>query len=158
MLPVLSALPLEWADAERPSKRADEAREIMRDRDEEDWPAVVLALSLTQAGSVAIWTQDTDMAVSKLPIITTGCARPARGWPLASIRFDGPTDGLTRVLGPQMAAPGGTEEGRIVLRTALSGPLRTAPSRVRKPLLYPLSYGGKGAQGSRGLFEERLAA
>ena len=72
LLPVLAALPVEWAHAQRYSKHEDEARDVMRGRDEEDWPTVALALSLTRTGSVAIWTQDKDFAVSGLPVITTG--------------------------------------------------------------------------------------
>ena len=72
LLPVLAALPLEWAEAERYSEHEDEARKLMPGRDEEDWPTVALALSLTDTGSVAIWTQDKDFAASGLSVITTG--------------------------------------------------------------------------------------
>ncbi len=50
-----------------------ESRRRLKGRDEDDWPVVALALELkSQRKSFAIWTQDKDFEVSRLPILTTG--------------------------------------------------------------------------------------
>jgi predicted nucleic acid-binding protein len=42
------------------------------ERDEEDWPTVVLALSVAERRDVAVWSQDKDLSVSSLTLLTTG--------------------------------------------------------------------------------------
>ncbi len=45
----------------------------LKGRNEDDGPVVALALELkSQPKSFAIWTQDKDLEVSRLPILTTG--------------------------------------------------------------------------------------
>jgi predicted nucleic acid-binding protein len=73
LLPVLAALPIEWVDAERYLRYEAEARRRLKGRDEDDWPAIALALELkSRHESFAVWTQDKDFEVSGLPTLTTG--------------------------------------------------------------------------------------
>jgi predicted nucleic acid-binding protein len=73
LLPVLAALPIDWLEADEYANDEDEARRRMRSRDEDDWPTVALALHLLRKRKkVAIWTQDRDLEVSRIPTLTTG--------------------------------------------------------------------------------------
>lgn len=72
LLPVLAALPVQWMAIETYAAYEEQARQRMKARDEEDWPAVALALALIGAESVAIWTQDKDFEVSGMNTIETG--------------------------------------------------------------------------------------
>ena len=73
LLPVLATLPLDWVDAERYAEREAEARQLMRGRDEDDWPVVALALAMAEGGSsVGVWTQDKDLDAAALETYTTG--------------------------------------------------------------------------------------
>ena len=73
LLPVLATLPLEWLDAERYAGQETEARQLMRGRDEDDWPVVALALAMAEGGSsVGVWTQDKDLDAAALETYTTG--------------------------------------------------------------------------------------
>jgi predicted nucleic acid-binding protein len=73
LLPVLAALPIEWVDPERYASHEAESRRRLKGRDEDDWPVVALALELkSKRKSFAIWTQDKEFEVSRLPILTTG--------------------------------------------------------------------------------------
>jgi predicted nucleic acid-binding protein len=73
LLPVLVALPIDWVEAGDYASDEDEARTRMRGRDEDDWPIVALALHLLRRQTeVAIWTQDRDLEMSRIPTLTTG--------------------------------------------------------------------------------------
>ncbi|HVC78844.1 MAG TPA: PIN domain-containing protein [Candidatus Micrarchaeaceae archaeon] len=72
LLPVLAALPVQWVAIEIYAAYEEQARLRMKARDEEDWPAVALALALVDSESVAIWTQDKDFEVSGMNTIETG--------------------------------------------------------------------------------------
>jgi predicted nucleic acid-binding protein len=73
LLPALASLPIEWVDPERYQHHEAEARHRLKGRDEDDWPVVALAIDLsTKEAWFAIWTQDKDFEVSRLPTLTTG--------------------------------------------------------------------------------------
>lgn len=72
LLPVLAALPIEWMKIETYVAFEERARQRMKARDEDDWHAVALALTLIESESVAIWTQDKDFEVSRINTIETG--------------------------------------------------------------------------------------
>ena len=72
LLPVLAALPVQWMAIETYAAYEKQARHRMKARDEEDWPAVALALALVDSESVTIWTQDKDFEVSGMNTIETG--------------------------------------------------------------------------------------
>ena len=72
LLALFQLLPIVWADEiqyERPERAA---RRRIRQRDEDDWPIVALALTLLESRSVSIWTNDKDLSVSGIETITTG--------------------------------------------------------------------------------------
>ena len=72
VLPVLAALPIEWFESAGYTDHEAEARRRMTGRDEDDWPLVALALSVQASTSVCIWTQDRDLEVSGIRLLTTG--------------------------------------------------------------------------------------
>ena len=72
LLALFQLLPVLWADETEYRRHEREARRRMRQRDEEDWPTVALALTLLESRSVSIWTNDKDLSVSGIETITTG--------------------------------------------------------------------------------------
>ena len=72
LLALFQLLPILWADETEYRRHEREARRRMRQRDEEDWPTVALALTLLESRSVSIWTNDKDLSVSGIETITTG--------------------------------------------------------------------------------------
>jgi predicted nucleic acid-binding protein len=71
-LAVFQSLPVLWIGAESYGRFEGEARRRMAERDEEDWPTVALALTTAERHNVAVWSQDKDLLVSKLEVVTTG--------------------------------------------------------------------------------------
>ena len=72
LLAVVQSLPVQWVAADLYRGFEEEARRRMAGRDEEDWLTVALALTLAERRSLAIWSQDKDMAVSGHDVVTTG--------------------------------------------------------------------------------------
>jgi predicted nucleic acid-binding protein len=61
-------MPVNWQPAEVYEPHRDEAERRMAERDPEDWPTVALALAL----SLAVWSQDKDLAAGGVNVYTTG--------------------------------------------------------------------------------------
>ena len=72
LLAVFQSMPIRWMVAASYRRFEKEARRRMAGRDEEDWPTVALALTLTGPHDVAVWSQDKDFSVSGLEVVTTG--------------------------------------------------------------------------------------
>jgi predicted nucleic acid-binding protein len=72
LLAVFQSLPVQWIGGRSYSSFEHEARRRMAERDEEDWPTVALALSVAERRDVAVWSQDKDLSVSSLALLTTG--------------------------------------------------------------------------------------
>ena len=72
LLALFQLLPILWPDETEYRRHEREARRRMRQRDEEDWPTVALALTLLESRSVSIWTNDEDFRVAGIDTVTTG--------------------------------------------------------------------------------------
>lgn len=73
LLPTVASLPVEWIEPDSYGPHENAARRLIKERDEDDWPVVAVALELeSKRKSFAIWTQDKDFEVSRLPTLTTG--------------------------------------------------------------------------------------
>jgi len=72
LLSVFATLPIAWVPSAVCSGSEAEARRRMASRDEDDWPTVALCLHLAASREVAVWTQDKDFTISRLPMMTTG--------------------------------------------------------------------------------------
>jgi predicted nucleic acid-binding protein len=72
LLAVFQSLPIRWIGGDSYGRFEEEGRRRMAKRDEEDWPTVALALTTAERHDVAVWSQDKDLLVSKLEVVTTG--------------------------------------------------------------------------------------
>jgi len=72
LLALFQLLPIRWADKAEYQRHEKEARRRMRRRDEDDWPTVALALTLSGSRSISIWTNDGDFSVAAIDTIATG--------------------------------------------------------------------------------------
>ena len=72
LLAVFQSLPIQWIGGDSYGRFEEEGRRRMAKRDEEDWPTVALALTTAERHDVAVWSQDKDLLVSKLEVVTTG--------------------------------------------------------------------------------------
>ena len=72
LLAVFQSLPIRWIGGDSYGRFEAEGRRRMAKRDEEDWPTVALALTTAERHDVAVWSQDKDLLVSKLEVVTTG--------------------------------------------------------------------------------------
>lgn len=70
LLALFQLLPITWADETEYLRQESEARR--RQRDEDDWPTVALALALSEPRTVSIWRNDKDFSVARIETITTG--------------------------------------------------------------------------------------
>lgn len=72
LLALFQLLPITWADQAQYQPHEKEARRRMRERDEDDWPTVALALASPGSRIVSVWTNDKDFGVAGVDTITTG--------------------------------------------------------------------------------------
>ena len=75
LIAALQLLPITWHDVSVYGHREEEARNLVEERDPEDWPVVALALELR----LPIWSQDKDIEATGLESFTTGDLLDASG-------------------------------------------------------------------------------
>jgi predicted nucleic acid-binding protein len=64
----LAVMPVDWKPASAYEDLREQAQERISARDPDDWPTVALALKL----SLSVWSQDKDLAVAGVEVLTTG--------------------------------------------------------------------------------------
>jgi predicted nucleic acid-binding protein len=64
----LGLMPVQWRPPADYDQRRQEAEKRIAARDPDDWPTVALALTL----DLPVWSQDKDLTIAGLNILTTG--------------------------------------------------------------------------------------